>query len=160
MLAKSHLYDQQNESAVPKAKNADKSKSVVKVDLNQHKKPMIFIVGDSTVKDVKGWLLSRERFVKTYSFNGADTTDMHDFTRPLLKKKPEEIILHVGTNDLTSTLSMTQTVDEILKLRLIIVSYGIKSTISIIVKCNDGYWEKATMVKDVCGRKILHTEFV
>ena len=69
---------------------------------------MIFIVGDSIVKDVKGWLLYREQFVETYSISGADTTDMHNSIRPLLKKKLEEIILHAGTNDLTSTLSMTQ----------------------------------------------------
>ena len=74
-VAESKLY----ESAVPK--NAGESKSVVKSNPTQHKKPMTFIVGDSIVKDVKGWLLSRERFVRTYSFSGTATTDIHDFIR-------------------------------------------------------------------------------
>ena len=147
-VAESHLY----ESAVPK--NAGESKSVMKSNPTQHKEPMTFTVGDSVAKDVKGWLLFRERFVRTYSFSGADTTDMHDFIRTLLKKKPEEIILHVGTNDLTSTLNATQIVDEILKLRLIIVSYGINCTISTIVKRDDGCWVKATEVNQVLFNEV------
>ena len=79
---------------------------------------------------------------------------MHDFIRPLLKKKPEEIILHVCTNDLTSTLKATQIVDEILKLRFIIVSYGIKCTISTIVKRDDGYWVKATEVNHLLFNEV------
>ena len=115
---------------------------------------MTFIVGDSIVKDVKGWLLSGERSVRTYSFSGADTTDMHDFIRPLIKKKPEEIILHVGTTDLTSALNSTQIVDEILKLRLTTVSYGIKCTISTIVKRDYGYWVKATEVNQLLFNEV------
>ena len=76
-------------------------------------KSSIFIAGDSVVKDVKGWLLSRHKYVKVYSFSGADTTDMNDFIRPLLKKRPDEVILHIGTNNLASTLSPEQIVDEI-----------------------------------------------
>ena len=38
-------------------------------------KSSIFIAGDSVVKDVRGWLLSRHKYVKVYSFSGADTTD-------------------------------------------------------------------------------------
>ena len=54
-VAESHLY----ELAVPK--NAgERSKSVVKADPTQHIKPLTFIVGDSIVKDVKGWLLGKD----------------------------------------------------------------------------------------------------
>ena len=42
-------------------------------------KAKIFVAGNSIVKDVKGWLLSRETYVKVYSFSGADTEDMSDF---------------------------------------------------------------------------------
>ena len=49
---------------------------------------------------------------------------------------------------------MTQIVNEILKLRLIIVSYGIKCTISTIVKRDDGYWVKATKVNQLLFNEV------
>ena len=117
-------------------------------------KSSIFIAGDSVVKDVRGWLLSRHKYVKVYSFSGADTTDMNDFIKPLLKKQPDEVILHIGTNNLASTLSPEQIVDEILKLRLIITSYGIKCAISTIVKHDDGFWQKACEVNQLLFSEI------
>ena len=36
---------------------------------------------------------------KVRSFPGALIDDMYDYLEPLLKKKPKNIILHVGTND-------------------------------------------------------------
>ena len=47
-------------------------------------------------------MLSRTSRVKVHSFSGADTSDMHDFLKPLIKKKPSRIIVHCGTNDLAS----------------------------------------------------------
>lgn len=37
------------------------------------------------------------------SFTGATTTDMKHYVQPTLEKKPDRIILHVGTNDLKTT---------------------------------------------------------
>ena len=34
------------------------------------------------------------------SFSGARFADMEDYLRPLLRKEPDEIILHVGTNNI------------------------------------------------------------
>ena len=71
-------------------------------------KSSIFIAGDSVVKDVRGWLLSRHKCVKVYSFSGADTTDMNDFIKPLLKRRPDGVILHIGTNNLASTRALNK----------------------------------------------------
>ena len=117
-------------------------------------KSCIFIAGDSVVKDVRGWLLSRHKYVKVYSFSVADTTDMNNFIKPLLKRRPDEVILHIGTNNLVSTLSPEQIVDKILKLRLIITSYGIKCTISTIVRRDDGFWQKACEVNQLLFSEI------
>ena len=81
-----------------------------------------------------------------YSFSGADTHGMFDFIKPLLSKNPDEVVLHVGTNNLQSKLSPKQIVDEILKLRMIIVSFGIQCTVSTLLKRDDGYWDKGAEV--------------
>ena len=65
-------------------------------------KLLILIVGDSIIKDINGWMLPRASRVKVHSFSGADTSNMHDFLEPLIKKKPSRIIVYCGTNDLAS----------------------------------------------------------
>ena len=59
------------------------------------------MAGDSMVKNLKGWLMSRKKNVRVYSFPGATTEDMEFFLKPLIARQPEEIILHIGTNDLS-----------------------------------------------------------
>ena len=64
-------------------------------------KPLTVIVGDSMVKNVRGWHLSNPKnkaIVKSSS--GATTEDMEDYLKPILRKEPKNLILHVGTNDL------------------------------------------------------------
>ena len=71
---------------------------------------------------------------------------MSDFIKPLINKKPDEIIIHCGTNDLCSIKTPEETVDNILKPRLMIESYGVRCTVSNIVKREDGYQDIATEV--------------
>ena len=117
-------------------------------------KGKIFVAGDSIVRDVKEWLLPREKYVKVYSFSGAVTEDMSDVIKPSISKKPDEIIIHCGTNDLCCIKSPEKIVDNILKLRLVIVSYGIRCTVSNIVKHEDGYQDKAAMVNRLLFEEI------
>ena len=57
------------------------------------KKKLVFIVGDSIIQHVEGWDLStNDRHVAVKSFSGARITNMDDYLRPLLRKKPDEII--------------------------------------------------------------------
>ena len=137
----------------PELKNSPPSQ-LSQPSRSKSNKARIFVAGDSIVRDVKGWLLSREKYVKVYSFSGADTEDMSDFIKPLINKKPNEIIIHCGTNDLCSTKTPEEIVYNILKLRLVIVSYGIRCTVSNIVKCEDGYQDKATEVNRLLFEEI------
>ena len=65
-------------------------------------KPLILIAGDSIIKDINGWMLSKTSRVKVHSFSGAETSDVHDFLKPLIKKKPSRTIVYCSTNDLAS----------------------------------------------------------
>ena len=47
-----------------------------------------------------GAFLSKKVVVK--SFPGATTEDMEHFFKPILRKKPDNVVLHVGTNDINS----------------------------------------------------------
>ena len=54
------------------------------------------------VRDVNGWLMSRDKVAKIHSFRGASCDDMENFLIPLINRIHDQILLHVGTDDLRS----------------------------------------------------------
>ena len=64
--------------------------------------PVTIIVGDSMIKGLRPDKISKSVKHKTQikSFPGATVEDLNDYIKPSLKRKPKNIILHVGTNDL------------------------------------------------------------
>ena len=72
----------------------------------------------------------RGRKVKVRSFPGATTKDMHDYIKPLLKKAPDNIILHIGTND-TVNYTSRAVLDNILSLKTFIEKSLPNSQVSI-----------------------------
>ena len=77
---------------------------------SRNKKPEVYIVGDSIVRNLKGNLMSKNKTVKVRSFPGSTIDDMTDFIKPILRRAPESVITHPGTNDLK-----TKSEDEIIK---------------------------------------------
>ena len=72
-----------------------------------NQKEKVFILGDSMVKNVNGFLLTRNLnhkcLVKVRSFPRAKVRSLHDFVKPTIRDfNPNQIILYVGTNDLNS----------------------------------------------------------
>ena len=71
----------------------------------------ILIAGDSTIQGLEERRL-RKFNVKIRSFPGARIDDFYDYLKPLIKKEPSIIILHIGTNDSTNKTS-GQIINEI-----------------------------------------------
>ena len=68
---------------------------------NREKKVTV-IAGDSIIKNIQGWRLSTPpNHVVVKSFAGATSTDMEDYLRLIIRKEPNKVILHVGTNDIS-----------------------------------------------------------
>ena len=107
----------------------------------------IVIAGDSIVKDEKGWLMNRDKRVKVNSFSGANIENMEDFLTPIIRRKPDEIIPHVGTNLQNDSPGMIA--NNVLKLAQKIENHGIRSAISLITFRNDDLWEKAKVVNNI-----------
>ena len=80
------------------------------------KKKLVFIAGDSIIQHVQGWKLSTsDKHVAVKSFSGARIADMDDYLKPLLRKEPDEVILHVGTNNIhdESSRSVAEGIREV-----------------------------------------------
>ena len=66
-------------------------------------KKTVVIAKDSIVKNVVGTKLSNndaDHFYVVKSFPGTTLADMNDFVKPLVRRKPNKLILNAGTNDL------------------------------------------------------------
>ena len=87
----------------------------------QKSKTSVFIVGNSMIKKVDGYLLTsslkHQYLVKTRPFSTATTIDMYDYIKPTQRDfKPEMFILHVGTNDLPLNKSPKEIPEDIVTL--------------------------------------------
>ena len=113
----------------------------------KNKLPVTVILGDSIVKDVKGWKLSEDKNkVVVKHFSGAKTKDMESYIIPTLEQNPETIIIHSGTNDLKSDISPEEIAKDIIKLTTSCKTQTNKVILSSIVPRYDNLNEKATRV--------------
>ena len=65
---------------------------------------VVLVLGDSIVKYVQGQKLSNKVRTVVKSFSGAKVDRMfHYYMKPTLELQPDEVILHVGTNDLKNS---------------------------------------------------------
>ena len=120
------LQSQQQQSSPTGSKNRDEKLRIGKVNVvklrmltqvkkDNRKNPTIIVVRDSMIKNIKDWLMSRKKQVKFSLFPGATTEEMNFFLKPLISRKPDQIILHTGTNDLSQG-SVEQVSCNIIKL--------------------------------------------
>ena len=91
------------------------------------------------ISRLQGWKMSdKSRRVTVKSFSGAKVEDMSHYIKPSLKYKPDNLILHVGTNNLRSN-TPNEIAKEIEKI-CNIVNHDSPSTniaISQLIVCQD-----------------------
>ena len=142
---------------------------------NKSKKDTVFILGDSMVKHINDYLLTRnikhEYLVKVRPFNAAKVRCLYDHSKPTMRDfDPEVIILHVGTNDLTSSKTSSEIAKSIIDLACSLKTNTNKIVISLIVPRRDDtlLGNKASEVNDrlkhMCTNRdipyIDHTESI
>ena len=116
-------------------------------------KKSVFILGDSMVKKVNGFYLTKDikhKFlVKVRSFSSAKTRCMYDHAKPTIREvNPEHIILHVGTNDLNSEKTASQISNSIIDLANSLKNETNNIHVSLIVPRNDNLNNKVNEVNN------------
>ena len=75
---------------------------LINEDKNNHTWPIntLLIASDSIMNSIDEKRLNRSDVnVKVRSFSGSTIADMYDYIKPLLRKQPTHLLLHVGSND-------------------------------------------------------------
>ena len=124
-----------------------------KIPLQPHQKKKLKVIG---VKGEKG--LSRAHNVKVTNFPGGTSDKIVKKLDDLIKDKPNDLVIHIGTNDLTNNVKLLNNVKKILKK----VSANVPSTSlafsSIIVRKGKKNIEKSitdtnARLKNFCVQK-------
>ena len=100
------------------------------------------------MKHIYGWTLSRllkskNKRVKVMHFSGATTACMASYIKPTLKQNTGKVILHIGTNDLRSTIKPLEIASNIIDLAKTCGKDGCDAIISEILPRGDKLNEKA-----------------
>ena len=107
---------------------------VVSVEVTQRtkEKETGVIAGDSIIRNIHSRSLNeslKESLSIVKSFLGAAIQNMVDYTKSFVRRKPDMVILHAGTNDLKSDQTLSDISNSIIKLR------GIRSNGTAVVTC-------------------------
>ena len=119
------------------------------------------ILGDSLVKDIKGWELSDESSkVVSKHFSGANTTDMKPYLLPTKSRNPENIVLHCSTKDLRKENSSNEISNDIIEVALLCKSDNSNVLVSGIIPRSDKLSAKAIEVnrnlKNKCRKRNIY----
>ena len=71
-----------------------------------NEKETVVIASDSLVKNIFGTTMGKQdprHYYVVKGFPGATVSDMKDYVKPITRKSPDKVILHVGTNDLKNS---------------------------------------------------------
>ena len=114
---------------------------------------VINILGDSILKDLQTHKMKRRLAIneKLYvkCFPGATLDDMMDYARPTVRKNPDLIVLHAGTNELKTNKTAHNIASDIIKLGLELKSEENDVMISSIVCRNDALNDKGKNVNNI-----------
>ena len=76
-------------------------------------KENIFIVGDSLIRNLNGWIMSRRKAVKIHSFSGSTVQELDIFIKPISGRKPHHVILLIRTNDIPDKNVTAETIHSL-----------------------------------------------
>ena len=125
-------------------------------EARKYTKPTTVVLGDSIVKNIRGFkmkeAIDHQENVHVYTFPGADIDAMNSHVTPTMKKNPETIILHCGTNDLGGNDSAQTVAENIAELAQALNTNVNKVYVSGIVPRGDRLNEKAMEVNEKLQR--------
>ena len=130
-------------------------------NVQKEKAKSVIIIGDSMIKHVNGWDLSKKLKPKckvmVRSFPGATAQCVNDYVKPSIRAQTDHFILHVWTNDLISDSAPAEVARKVFDMAGKSDTYDV--TISeLIIRMDNPDLEKKrievnTHLKEICKEK-------
>ena len=112
------------------------------------KRKRVEIFGDSMIGGVNPKYMCSKHNYKLHSYGGATTQDMPDLLRVGMRRKPDSVIIHSGSNDLTANVN---TLAELEKSIALIRNEKPNTdiTVSLLLERNDRYKHLNPRIRDL-----------
>ena len=129
-----HMKAHLNTTAIAKNKSSTRKQYIW---WNLKKRQDNLIIGDSHIRRVKRGKLQNSfdnaKSIVGY-FSGVKTQNLHHYTIPsLLKEKPDIVVIHVGSNNITRRIfedfNVDKLADEIINIGMICIQYAVNDAI-------------------------------
>ena len=134
------------------------SHSEKNTDKDQSKNKRIYILGDSMLKNLKGWEIPKKlknANVYVKHFASAKVRCMKDHIKPSLREKPDHIVFHVGRNDLVSDRPPDLIAKSIVDVASSMKNENNDVTVSNIIARADLFKKKANEVNDYLSKLFM-----
>ena len=92
-----------------KHKAPSKSPEVIKETL------AVEIIGDNLLNNINARGISKHEKIKVLNHLGATSEDLKDFINPTIRRKPNIVVMHIGTNDITENIDTISNLQNIVK---------------------------------------------
>ena len=100
LIEKARKFTVDNDFTVKDRAHSSSKKSEGKAEeTHTRRKGTTLIMGDSILYQIREDKLCKKDTIKVRCFPGAKFEDFYHYTIPLINKKPDRIVLHVGTNN-------------------------------------------------------------
>ena len=93
--------------------NNKENDTTLEKEVNHDQSSKVVIIGNSMLNNINGCGLSKTKKVDVLKFPGATSADIVTKIDDVLDKKPESIIIHVSTNDLTNDINLLSNIKKI-----------------------------------------------
>ena len=116
--------------------NVNVKKNNTGIGKDKHDSPLskVAIIGDSILNNIEGNGISKHGNVNVVSHSGSTSEDLKSYIKPIIDRRPDVLILHIGSNDLTKKdLKTDNEIDTIANLQNIINKVK-KSTAQTIIE--------------------------
>ena len=123
----------------------------MKEQTRHHQENCVFIAGDSIIKHINGYEISGKLenwkvFVRPC--HGATIRCLEDHVKLILRENPDEIIFHIGTNDVTSGKGNKDITEAIINLGMSVKTQSCGVSISGITVRKDKHQNKVQEIND------------
>ena len=97
-------------------------------------KKNIVVIEDSMIKTVNGGDVSRGDLVKIRPHPGTSMEELNDHIKPAIRKNPDIVVIHTGTNDLENNCNIVKSAKELVSaVKEIDKDNSLKVAFSIII---------------------------
>ena len=111
-----HLNPVDGSGENPQSNVKQKSNHYNNLTQNSNISKKVMVIGDSIVKYLRSdELSSSDKSISIMKHPGCSSEDMVDYVKPVARKKPDTLIIHVGTNDLSKGVNTMKKVRKCVK---------------------------------------------